>query len=268
MNLKDVQNVSLDILDNFHSFCTSNNIKYSLAYGTLLGAIRHQGFIPWDDDVDVVMLREDFDRFCELYPDSKDYKLFSYKRKNMYAACARLCETNKTLVITGYPLFTEDVGVWIDIFPIDIVEDCQSSFSKAVDLIIKADYDTKMKRFSLLPLRFQTKSIKNILCYLKRKLFLYHSIDYYINRHLSLISTVSSNNGKLACQLSCPDSKVKECVPISVFENYIKVNFEGHQFYAVSNYDLWLTTLYEDYMKLPPLDERQRGHTYHDYYWK
>ena len=69
---QDIKDVSLDILNTIHSFCTKNNIQYSLGYGTLLGAIRHKGFIPWDDDVDVLMPRPDFEKFCKTDVDSKD----------------------------------------------------------------------------------------------------------------------------------------------------------------------------------------------------
>ena len=70
MTLGEVQNISLDILVHFHNFCIANNIKYSLGYGTLIGAIRHKGFIPWDDDVDVDMMREDYERFAQIFNNS------------------------------------------------------------------------------------------------------------------------------------------------------------------------------------------------------
>ena len=67
LTLKELQQASLDILKDVHSFCEANQIQYSIAYGTLIGALRHKGFIPWDDDVDIVMPRPDFERFCKIY---------------------------------------------------------------------------------------------------------------------------------------------------------------------------------------------------------
>ena len=104
MSLKDIQGVSLNIMKRLHTFCVEHDIKYSLGYGTLLGAIRHKGFIPWDDHIDVFMMREDFDRFCEIYEDTVDFKLFSYNRGNTYSAVARLCDLQRTLVKTGSPV--------------------------------------------------------------------------------------------------------------------------------------------------------------------
>ena len=71
LTLKELQQVSLDIIKDVHSFCVNNNITYSIAYGTLIGALRHKGFIPWDDDVDIVMPRPDFERFCREYRSDK-----------------------------------------------------------------------------------------------------------------------------------------------------------------------------------------------------
>jgi len=268
MKLKDVQNISLEILDNFHKFCASNDIKYSLGYGTLIGAIRHHGFIPWDDDIDVIMLRKDFNRFCELYKDSENYKLFSYQRKNMYAVCARLCEMKRTYVKTYAPLYTEEAGVWIDIFPIDIVDNNKETFLKNLDSIIKADYDTKMKRISMLPLKSQINNVRDLIYYLKNKILLYHSVDYYLSKQISLISKFSRKEGEMTCQLGFPDNGDRDYLPISLYNDYIEVDFEGHRYYAISKYDILLKSLYGNYMELPPIEEQKRGHTHHDYYWK
>ena len=77
MTLEEIQQVSLEILKDVHRFCVENDIKYSLCYGTLLGAIRHNGFIPWDDDIDIMMPRPEYDRFIRLYQSEKGYKLFA-----------------------------------------------------------------------------------------------------------------------------------------------------------------------------------------------
>ena len=76
--LKKTQAIALDLLVKFDKVCKKENLRYYLAYGTLLGAVRHKGFIPWDDDLDVVMMRDDFERFCSIYEDSPEYKLFSF----------------------------------------------------------------------------------------------------------------------------------------------------------------------------------------------
>ena len=121
MSLKDIQGVSLDILNEIHEFCQGNSIRYTLYYGTLLGAIRHNGFIPWDDDVDIAMPRPDYDRFINSYVSKKGYKLFSREineNENVYIPFSRVCEMEKTMVISPIiPWCSSLTGVWIDIFP-------------------------------------------------------------------------------------------------------------------------------------------------------
>ena len=84
MTLREVQLFELDILKDVHEFCMANHINYSLAYGTLIGAIRHKGFIPWDDDRDIVMPRPDHDRFCRTYKSEAGYEIFSPIQGNSY----------------------------------------------------------------------------------------------------------------------------------------------------------------------------------------
>src|SRR5574344_2757374 len=81
---KEVWAVELDLLNEFDSICKQMNLKYYLYGGTLLGAVRHQGFIPWDDDIDIMMFREDYDRLIEILKDNKEYNLIYEKTKNNY----------------------------------------------------------------------------------------------------------------------------------------------------------------------------------------
>ena len=77
MTLQEIQTVNLELMKDIHAFCVKNNIHYSLAYGSLIGAVRHKGFIPWDDDIDIMMPRPDFERFSHEYKSEKGYRLSS-----------------------------------------------------------------------------------------------------------------------------------------------------------------------------------------------
>ena len=123
MTLEEVQQVSLDILKDIHCFCEKNGIKYTLQGGTLLGAVRHKGFIPWDDDIDIAMPREDYDRFLQTYVSSQGYEVFSRelpsKRRNVYLAFARVCEMQKTFVFfIMLPWIANKRGFWVEFFPL------------------------------------------------------------------------------------------------------------------------------------------------------
>lgn len=119
LTLRELQNEELNILKDVHSFCKKNNIRYSLYGGTLIGALRHKGFIPWDDDIDIIMPRPDYDRFCKNYK-SVNYKVADmHSEKSFMLAFARVYDDKRTTSISTYPWISKDVGVWIDVFPAD-----------------------------------------------------------------------------------------------------------------------------------------------------
>ena len=126
LTLQEIQAQSLGILQTVHDFCQANGIQYSLAYGTLIGAIRHQGFIPWDDDIDLIMPREDYERFCRLAPTAFSHPyFFQNEQTDRYFARAfsRLRNSETTAIFENekdyrYPY---NQGIFIDIFPMDHV---------------------------------------------------------------------------------------------------------------------------------------------------
>ena len=125
LSQKDLQVISLEILKDVDAFCKANGIRYSMAYGTLLGAVRHKGFIPWDDDVDIVMMRSDYERFCREYKSDK-YELFGNPRtSDAYVAYARVADMKDTESRTYIPWAgnRQDQGVRIDVFPLDYAPD-------------------------------------------------------------------------------------------------------------------------------------------------
>ena len=116
MTMDDVKAVSLDVLQEFHDFCEANGLRYSLGFGTLLGAIRHKGFIPWDDDVDVVMPRPDYERFFELYRNTSDFAAIDHHHGGALIAFGRLCDMKRTCVDSSVARWTEgETGVGIKV---------------------------------------------------------------------------------------------------------------------------------------------------------
>lgn len=270
MTLQEIQSVSLDIMKHVHKFCDEHNIKYSLGYGSLIGAIRHRGFIPWDDDVDIVMMREDFDRFCQIYQDSPDYKLFSCSRGNMYATCARVCDMKRTLVETGSPLFTEPTGLWIDIFPLDSVDDDYSIFLSKIEDIKDIHNKIFLARSSRQKLRLKDIShprtfIRQVLNYFKRGQC---NLWDLVSKQDSLCRSFALSESGMMSMLVFPAYIDRDFSPKHVFSEVIDAPFEDTSFKIMKGYDEWLTIIYGDYMTPPSDNKAKRGHTVHKYYWR
>lgn len=270
LSLSEIQGVSLDILKHLHSFCQEHGIKYSLGYGSLIGAIRHHGFIPWDDDLDVVMMRDDFERFCSIYEDSPEYKLYTFNRGNMYAAMGRLCEMQKTSVNTGAPLFTEQTGLWIDIFPLDSVDNERSVFESKVDPIKEIHSKVLKNRYRLRPFP-GILHLKSLLHWVLERVFVRIDIS-------EVVEDLKEQNRRCV-SFASPDSRMmsllvfpvyidRDFSPKSVFEDVIEAPFEDGHFCIMKGYDEWLRNIYGDYMQLPPKNKQVRGHSIHKYYWK
>ena len=118
INVEELKHIQLDMLSDIAEFCEQNNIKYFLAYGTLIGAIRHKGYIPWDDDIDICMPRPDYDKFLSLY-NKKDsaYKAVAFELDENYKL--PFAKVNDTRTVMWETMYDQDVfGVYIDVFPL------------------------------------------------------------------------------------------------------------------------------------------------------
>lgn len=267
MTLKDIQDVSLNIMKHIHSFCIENNIKYSLAYGTLIGAIRHKGFIPWDDDIDIIMPREDYDRFISLYKDCEKYKLFCPERNNNYTTYARVCEMEETYVRTWAPMATENFGVWVDIFPMDRVDENKERGIEKNKKLIKINHQIFRRRSTMASLDYY--GWKSIPKQLVKKILFRGNIHRLIREYISYCQMHGDFNSKHIGVLlvSVWWSNKNEYFPRNIMDETIEVPFENTAFYVIKDFDLYLRTIYGDYMQLPP-EEKRVGHKVHTYYWK
>lgn len=126
LSISDYQKVELNILKQIHDFCESRGITYFLYYGSLLGAIRHGGPIPWDDDIDIAMPRKDYDRFIREYEDSAEFRLYASERGNSVIRNARVCDVKQTEVKLKLKFTSEKTGVWVDVDALDgLYDDAQ-----------------------------------------------------------------------------------------------------------------------------------------------
>ncbi|MCR5561188.1 MAG: LicD family protein [Bacteroidales bacterium] len=272
---KELQQESLKILKEVDAFCKANGIRYSMAYGTLLGAVRHKGFIPWDDDIDIVMMREDYDRFCREYKSDR-YELFcSARNSDAYVAYARVADMRDTESRTYIPWAgnRQDQGVRIDVFPLDYAPDDEKEQLQQYKLFCTLyDFSNRVRKANVkaipgLPLKFHIKRLVHSNRYNRRLArqtaeeaaawleFLQRKLCAKPTKHLS--------------QYACPDRNIREWFDVEDFENLIELPFEDTSFSAPANYDKVLTEWFGDYMQLPPEKDRKwRSLGYIRLFWK
>lgn len=264
MSLKEIQLISLDILKEIHAFCVKYDIRYSLAYGTLIGAIRHNGFIPWDDDLDIVMPREDYERFIREYVDNNNFKLYAPEKGNSYLLYARMCEMKRTYSWSIMPWRNEKAGVFIDIFPIDGVPAEKRTWESHIDKAQKIRTASFYNRWHLYRPSSCASFIQNIRCCIRmlRLYSRYKSVESNLSESHDLLISQNYKETKFCGQIACLVYPTKEFMPYTYYYNdYVLVDFEGCKFYATSEYDKVLRNYYGDYMQLPPIEKRIPGHS-------
>ena len=265
ISLREEQLIELNILVEFAKFCDDHGLRYFLDSGTLIGAIRHQGFIPWDDDVDVCFLRADYTKFVELM-NKQDNRLTEHIKLETEADSLypylKLVDTRTVLV--EYPHTNPvETGIYIDIFPKD------GLLSKDRGEVRRAK---KVKRHLLVAwvgtFTFQrlarTGGLKNRIAAAAIKLLIPHP-DKYKQKAIALAQKHNGENFSYVSSLVC--SGMGGCAPIECFADRVTVSFEGHTFQAPAGYDQYLRYLYKgDYMVPPPPEKRVAHETV--VYWK
>ena len=121
-DLEELKHIELEVMKKIHEFCEENSIIYYLCFGTLIGAVRHDGFIPWDDDIDIYMKRDDYEKFLTLFPqkaEELDLNYANYMTKPYYGRCFTKVFDNKTVLKEPQYKTDDDIGVFVDIWPLD-----------------------------------------------------------------------------------------------------------------------------------------------------
>ncbi|MBC5658718.1 LicD family protein [Anaerosacchariphilus sp. NSJ-68] len=262
MDREKLINVQLEILDEIKRVCEKNGIQFFLDYGTLLGAVRHKGMIPWDDDIDLGMLRKDYDRFCAVAPKElgKNFYLQTWENDIGYACpFVKVRRLHTHFIERATENTGQEDGIFIDVFPYDtypatkLKRICQKYGIKVIDKLLYAkcgyilweDRDTTKKRLYKVLGKISNIISKKTLCKCRAKLELIGNKDntgYYI---------VQSGDGQYE-RYKVP----KKCLE----KGCIELEFENKMYPCPSDYDTWLTCFYGDYKKLPPESERVSMH--------
>lgn len=275
---EELKKIELDILKDVSLFCEENEIRYYLCGGTLLGAIRHEGFIPWDDDIDLIMPRPDYMKFLKLYNSRNSiYRCNSiFNKPDWYSSFA---EVEDTRTIRRYKGFSkkENYGVSIDIFPMDgapVSESERRRFWKVSNLMARIA-TLSWQSFSV-SRHFNDQNVKMPLLRTLIRTFIKFSVipiarlfrPFDFNRKVNLRGMrYDVDHSEFIGVSVFPHYGYRECIHAEGFLKSKKRKFEGELFNTPAEYKEYLTNLYGNYMKLPP--EKNRV-THHDFeaYWK
>lgn len=254
-NVRDIQLVELSILLEIDRLCRENHINYCIVGGTLLGAVRHKGFIPWDDDLDIAMPRKDYERFIQICSMelSDDYYLHSVDSdENYWLPFVK--------VTKKYTVFEEKniaglgckTGIYVDVFPLDDARKERSKGKSIITKLIKiinSVYLYKIRYYKLHPCD-------------SRKIILYRALGMISTKKLHslqnrLMKYYNGASTQYYVNYGSNYDTVKQTMPKTVYEPLSEVLFEGHMFYAPADTDYYLRRIYgNDYMELPPLKKR------------
>ena len=255
INDKEIRNIQLNILKEIVNFCIENNLKYFLAYGSALGAVRHNGYIPWDDDLDIVMLRDDYNEFLKKWNNKNNkYKVLEFSLNNSIYPFTKVVDDSTYTVLSDS---NEHYGIWVDIFPLDKCPS-QKIQNKGIRLrqlilgkLVKKNNHNKIKYlikriikflFFFIPTKFLVKKILKL-----SQKFSNCETDYVAN-------IVWASNGEKIINKNC------------IFNGEIlKCKFENLELNIPSKYDEYLTSIYGDYMTPPPLN-MQISHNFEAFY--
>lgn len=267
MELRELQLTQLDILRVFDETCKEMKVNYSLAFGTLLGAVRHEGFIPWDDDVDVMMKREDYDRFVQeannMLPDGY-FVQSNFSDENYPLDFAKLIIEDLSLSVVESLSLDIKHGIFIDIFPVD-----RCSSNRVVDLCDRAIASAaRFVSYSVLDEQFESGFMRRVLRTHAQKLVEKRGVRPFVQRIEKVRRKRNVASNKMSYYYYTGDIPLKfdpsKRMPIAFIDNLTKLKFEGEWFMAVEDYDTLLTAIYGDYMTPPPVEERKPSHELRD----
>lgn len=249
IKLDDIHKVQLELLDEVDRICKTNGIKYFLSGGTMLGAIRHKGFIPWDDDIDLWMTRRNFKKFKKVCKKDLDdnYFLQDYYTEINNPLCILKVEKKGTRYVEGvFADIPMEKCVYIDIFPLDNIWNPLYELQTAVLIKLQAIRDFKLRGVG------KDSKIKRMMYSLVSLKFCRFLTEFTI-RFFNIFPTKYKN------QL-CHRGRYWPKFTKSDVEDLIDTEFEGKMYPIPRNYDKLLTDCYGDYMKLPPEEKQQPTH--------
>ncbi|MGT2932487.1 LicD family protein [Streptococcus catagoni] len=269
MSVEEIRKVQLEMLSYIDKLARENNIDYSLGGGSLLGAIRHKGFIPWDDDIDLMLKRSEYEKLMTILAkaDNPDYKLLHHSVEKNLWPFSKLYHT-KSMYMSETDRIHPWTGIFIDIFPMDKLpesSDERQSFFKKVHSAAANLMCTTYPNFA--------SGSRKLYAYARLILGMPRYMLYHgqAKKRAEIVDNIMGTyNDKDVPYIGYTDSRyrLKEYFPLEIFDHYEDVPFERLRVRKIKDDHVYLNQLYGDhYMELPPEDKRE-NHSYYTWYWK
>ena len=254
INTKELKQIQLSILSEVHDFCEKNKLSYFLGYGTLLGAIRHGGYIPWDDDIDIVMPRGDYEKFIRMFEDD-ELEVLSLHNDSKFPFPISKVSNKNTCLVEESSYNYDRLGVNIDIFPLDGLS---SNLVKARLHVFFLRLLTIIMELKKMKVTKRRSFIKNCIVVVSHIIFCVIPLNVLL-KFIHFVSRMYSYNSSIYVeQLYVPrQSRIVERELFIEKELHV---FEDFKFYIPKGYDFYLKSLYGEYMTLPPPADRVPKH--------
>lgn len=268
LTMKENQDVSLEILHTIAEICEEQQFRYFLIYGTLIGAIRHKDYIPWDDDVDIMMPRQDYDALLYYLKDHisqyPHLQVFNRAECDSYPyMITRISDDRYEIVMDNEKPY--GMGVFIDVYPFDGAGD---EWSEAVKFAEKGDrlssmcFQATRTHFTLAGTASPIKKLIKLPAFLLAKMI---GKEYFQDKLAKLAGVKPYDESKYVCCVVWMTNGAKEVFEREWFDEYVMVQFGKYNFRAPKEYDKVLSHNYGNYMQLPPESERVGHHFYSVY---
>ena len=241
-----------NILKYIDSICKENNIKYYIGYGTLIGAIRHKGFIPWDDDIDITMYREDYEKFklIMLSDNHEKYSVLCEENSDWYFQNFLVITDNTTLIEDNIKYKPINTSIFVDVFPIDRFDDLK--YVRKAHLLVTLKYLCYIKKQYI---KYNDSKFKDFCRLLVWYLLRLVNPRFFTKRINRLREKYYKKDGKYEGLVGMSKDGLKEIFKSGTLEDIIYLDFEGMKVPAPKNYDIILKQFYGNYMEIPTKEE-------------
>jgi len=249
LNEEEIKEIELGVMDYIHNLCEKENINYSLAYGTLLGAVRHKGYIPWDDDVDISLKRDEYDKLYQAVLRDNDpiYKVASWENDARYPYPFYRVYDARTVYENNYIENDIDLGICVDVFPFDYYADVNKE-------MVKLDTYRRLSVYTLYGIHSKSAGLKNIVRYLLVLVFRLTRVKTW-NKKMNLLSMQAKDSDSIDYLMENKRTSTK--FEKTLFDKVMDSPFEDRTYKIPEASHQILSAIYgDDFMEIPPVEKR------------